>query len=41
MIETHISNAGAWMVSFVKMVPSKNPEADWQSYWASLVFGIN
>jgi uncharacterized GH25 family protein len=40
MIETHISNPGRWMVSFVKMVPSKDPKADWQSYWASLVFGI-
>jgi uncharacterized GH25 family protein len=40
MISTHISNPGSWMVSFVKMVPSKNPKADWQSYWASLVFGI-
>jgi uncharacterized GH25 family protein len=40
MIETHVSNPGAWMVSFVKMVPSKNPEAEWQSYWASLVFGV-
>lgn len=37
---THISRPGAWMVSFVKMVPSKDPKADWQSYWASLVFGI-
>ena len=41
MIETHISNPGAWMVSFVKMVPAKNVAADWQSYWASLVFGID
>lgn len=40
MIETHVSNPGAWMVSVVKMVPSKDPEADWQSYWGSLVFGI-
>jgi len=40
MISTHISNPGAWMVSFVKMVPSKDPKADWQSYWASLVFGV-
>ncbi|MBT1699951.1 DUF4198 domain-containing protein [Fulvivirgaceae bacterium PWU4] len=39
-IETHISNPGRWMVSFVKMVPSKDPKADWQSYWATLVFGI-
>jgi uncharacterized GH25 family protein len=40
MIETHISNPGNWMVSVVKMVPSKNPKAQWQSYWSSLVFGI-
>lgn len=40
MISTHISNPGMWMVSFVKMVPSKDPKADWQSYWASLVFGV-
>jgi uncharacterized GH25 family protein len=40
-ISTRISSAGAWMVSFVKMVPSKDPKADWQSYWASLVFGVN
>jgi uncharacterized GH25 family protein len=39
-IDTHISNPGAWMVSFVKMVPSKDAKADWQSYWASLVFGV-
>jgi uncharacterized GH25 family protein len=39
-VETHISNPGRWMVSFVKMVPSKDPKADWQSYWASLVFGV-
>jgi uncharacterized GH25 family protein len=40
MIETHISNPGTWMVSVVKMIPSKNPKAEWQSYWGSLVFGI-
>ncbi len=40
VIETHISNKGAWMISVVKMVPSKDPKADWQSYWSSLVFGI-
>lgn len=39
-ISTHISNRGSWMVSFGKMIPSKNPKADWQSYWASLVFGV-
>jgi uncharacterized GH25 family protein len=31
---------GAWMVSTVKMIPSEKPGADWQSMWASLVFGI-
>ena len=40
IIETHISNPGPWMVSVVKMVPSKQPGADWQSYWGSLVFGV-
>jgi uncharacterized GH25 family protein len=40
MMETRISNPGPWMVSVVKMVPSKQPGADWQSYWSSLVFGV-
>lgn len=35
-----ISNAGPWMVSTVKMIPSALPGADWQSMWASLVFEI-
>jgi uncharacterized GH25 family protein len=39
-IETRISTPGRWMVSVVKMVPSKDKQADWQSYWGSLVFGI-
>jgi uncharacterized GH25 family protein len=39
-IETHISNPGPWMVSVVKMVPSKDPKADWISYWGSLTFGV-
>lgn len=37
---TRLSNSGSWMISTVKMVPSKDPKADWQSYWASLVFGL-
>lgn len=41
MIETHISNPGAWMVSVIKMIPSKDAQADWQSYQGSLTFGIN
>jgi uncharacterized GH25 family protein len=40
VIETRISNPGAWMVSFVKMVPSKEAGAEWQSYWTSLTFGV-
>ena len=39
-IETHISNPGPWMVSVVKMIPSKDPKADWESYWGSLTFGV-
>jgi uncharacterized GH25 family protein len=39
-IETHISNPGPWMVSVVKMVPSKDSKADWESYWGSLTFGV-
>lgn len=40
MISTHISNGGAWMVSVVKAVPSQNAEADWNTHWTSLVFGV-
>jgi uncharacterized GH25 family protein len=40
VIETHITNNGSWMVSFAKMIPSKDPKADWQTLRASLVFGI-
>lgn len=35
-----ISNAGPWMVSFVKMVKSEKAGFDYESMWASLVFGI-
>jgi uncharacterized GH25 family protein len=35
-----INAKGAWMVSSVKMIPSEKEGADWQSMWASLVFGI-
>lgn len=37
-IETVISNSGTWMVSVVTMTKSKDPKADWQSYWGTLVF---
>jgi len=35
-----ISNTGPWMVSFVKMIESTKPNIDYESMWASLVFGI-
>lgn len=40
-IEAIISNSGSWMVTVVNMVPSKQAGAEWQSYRASLVFGID
>jgi uncharacterized GH25 family protein len=40
MIETHVSNPGAWMISVVNMVPSKDPKAQYRSFWGSLVFGV-
>lgn len=39
-IKFPISNKGPWMVSFVKMVESTTPNIDYESMWASLVFGI-
>lgn len=36
-----ISNSGSWMVSSVKMIRSNYEGADYESMWASLVFGIN
>jgi uncharacterized GH25 family protein len=40
-VETRISSPGTWMVSVVTMIPSAEPGAEWQSYWASLTFGAN
>lgn len=36
-----LSSKGPWMVSSVKMIPSEKEGADYQSFWASLVFGID
>ncbi len=36
-----INAKGEWMVSTVKMIPSDNAGADWQSLWASFIFGID
>jgi uncharacterized GH25 family protein len=32
---------GAWLVKAVHMIPSKSPEADWESFWASLTFELS
>ncbi len=39
-IKFPISNSGPWMVSTVRMEVSQNVQADYESSWASLVFGI-
>jgi uncharacterized GH25 family protein len=39
-IKFPISSKGPWMVSAVKMIPSETPDAEWQSMWGSLIFGI-
>ncbi len=41
IITTRLSNTGMWMVSCIKMIPSKDTKADWQSYWASYTFGYD
>ncbi|MBS1557367.1 MAG: DUF4198 domain-containing protein [Bacteroidetes bacterium] len=40
MIKFPISSKGPWMVSSVTMIPSQKTGADWQSFWGSLLFGI-
>jgi uncharacterized GH25 family protein len=41
LISLELEKKGAYMISAVKMIPmTKNPKADWQSYWASLTFGF-
>jgi len=39
-IKFPINSKGPWMVSTVKMIASTQLTADWQSYWGSLIFGI-
>ena len=39
-IEVRLFNDGPWMISVVKMVPSKDEGADWQSYWGTIVFNV-
>jgi hypothetical protein len=40
-IEARISSPGPWMVTVMKMIPSKEPGVDWQSYLGSFVFGFD
>lgn len=40
-IEARISSPGPWMVTVVKMIPSKDQGADWVSYQGSFVFGFD
>ena len=35
-----LSNPGQFMVSAVRMVPAKLPDADWQSNWGTLTFSF-
>lgn len=39
VIEAPLGSRGTWVVMVSKMVPSRNADADWQSYQASLSFG--
>ncbi len=38
-VDFNISPKGKWMISIVTMIPSENPEVEWQSYWGSFTFG--
>lgn len=40
MVKFPISSKGPWMISAVTMIPSQKAGADWQSFWGSLLFGI-
>lgn len=39
-IEVRLFNDGDWMVSVVTMMPSKDTQTDWRSYWGTLVFHV-
>jgi uncharacterized GH25 family protein len=40
IITTRLGNTGMWMISCVNMVAASDPDVNWQSYWASFVFGL-
>jgi uncharacterized GH25 family protein len=39
VIEVPLGSRGTWVVTVAKMIPSRNPDADWQAYQSSLSFG--
>jgi uncharacterized GH25 family protein len=39
-IETTVSSPGSWLISVVKMIPSRDASTEWRSYWGTLSFGI-
>ncbi|MBS1680979.1 MAG: DUF4198 domain-containing protein [Bacteroidetes bacterium] len=39
-IKFPLSSKGSWMITTLKMIPSENKNADWQSFKSSLTFGI-
>jgi uncharacterized GH25 family protein len=40
VIEAPVSGKGIWTITVVKLIPSRNPDADWQGYQTSLTFGL-
>jgi uncharacterized GH25 family protein len=39
IIETTLSNNGNWLIACIKMTASKDADTDYESIWATLVFG--
>ena len=35
-----VESSGAWLVTAIHMIESESPDADWDSFWASLTFEI-
>ena len=40
VIEAPVSSKGIWTVTVVKLIPSRNADAQWQGYQSSLTFGL-
>ncbi|MCI0604458.1 DUF4198 domain-containing protein [bacterium] len=42
MAKFRITHKGRWLIRATKMLPlEKNPEAEWQSFWANFTFEVN